>query len=160
MAFQILLNLLIALVWMYLKSSYDLSTFVVGFLIGLILIFIARHFLNTRFYLGRVWAVIYLVLLFLKELILSNINVLKIVLSPTLNFQPGIFEYKTSLKKEWEVTVLSNLITLTPGTWVVDVLENGNERVLYIHAIHVPNVEEAVDGIKNTFEKAILEVSR
>ena len=60
------------------------------------------------------------------------------------------------MKKEWEVTVLSNLITLTPGTLVVDVLENGNERVLYIHAIHVPNVEEAVDGIKNTFEKAIL----
>ncbi|MCU9612775.1 Na+/H+ antiporter subunit E [Caldibacillus lycopersici] len=160
MAFQILLNLFIAFVWMFLKVSYDPGTFIIGYLMGLGMLFVVRRYFRSRFYLGKVWAAIYLVLLFFKELILSNINVLKIVLQPKLDFQPGIFEYKTILTKDWEITLLSNLITLTPGTLVVDVLENEKEKILYIHAIHVPDAHEAIDGIKNTFEKAIMEVSR
>lgn len=161
MAFQILINFVIAFVWMFLKVSYDPATFIVGYLMGILMILPFRKYFNSRFYLAKVWAAISLLLLFLKELILSNINVLKIVLQPKLDFQPGIFEYKTVLKKDWEITLLSNLITLTPGTLVVDVLEDGNgEKVLYIHAVHVPDAAEAIDGIKNSFERAILEVSR
>ncbi|WP_033828024.1 Na+/H+ antiporter subunit E [Bacillus andreraoultii] len=160
MAFQILLNFFIAFVWMFLKSDYSAATFSVGYLMGLGMLFLMRRFFESRFYLGKVWSVVYLILLFIKELIMANIDVLKIVLKPKLDFQPGIFEYRTGLKKDWEVTLLSNLITLTPGTLVVDVLENDEEKVLYIHAIHVPDADEAIDGIKNSFERAILEVSR
>lgn len=161
MAFQILLNFFIAFVWMFLKVSFDPATFIIGYLIGLAMIFPFRRSFNSRFYLGKVWAVVYLFLLFLKELIVANFSVLKIVLQPKLDFQPGIFEYQTVLKKDWEITLLSNLITLTPGTLVVDVLEEPDQgKVLYIHAIHVPDANEAIEGIKNSFEKAILEVSR
>ncbi|WP_062350303.1 Na+/H+ antiporter subunit E [Bacillus kwashiorkori] len=160
MAFQILLNLFIAFVWMFLKVSYDPATFIIGYLIGLVLIYLMHKSFAARFYLSSIWAVIYLILLFLKELIVANFSVLKIVLKPNMDFQPGIFAYKTILEKDWEITLLSNLITLTPGTLVVDVHEENNEKILYIHAIHVPDVDDAIEGIKSSFEKAILEVSR
>ncbi|WAA10016.1 Na+/H+ antiporter subunit E [Fervidibacillus albus] len=160
MAFQILLNLFIAFVWMFLKVSYDPATFFIGYLLGLGMIFLMRRFFRSRFYLRNVWAVVYLTLLFLYELLKANISVVKIVLKPKLDFHPGIFAYETELKNDWEITLLSNLITLTPGTLVVDVFEENGKTILYIHAIHVPDVDEAVEGIKNTFEKAILEVSR
>jgi len=35
-----------------------------------------------------------------------------------------------------------------------------DQRTLYIHAIDVDDVEDAIDSIKNSFEKAIKEVSR
>jgi multicomponent Na+:H+ antiporter subunit E len=54
--------------------------------------------------------------------------------------------------------VLSNLITLTPGTLVVDV--SPDNKILYIHAIDIDDAKETIDSIKNTFEKAIMEVSR
>ena len=54
--------------------------------------------------------------------------------------------------------MLSNLITLTPGTLVVDV--SPDNKVLYIHAIDIEDAEETIDSIRNSFEKAILEVSR
>lgn len=158
MAFQILLNFFLAALWMFFESSVTLSTFIVGYLLGLLIIFVMRRFFNTRFYLYRVFAVIWLTILFLKELVLSNLAVLRIVLKPKLDIKPGIFAFETELESEWEVTLLSSLITLTPGTLVVDVSDDN--KVLYIHSMYIEDVDEAAESIKLSFEKAISEVSR
>lgn len=158
MAFQILLNLFLAFLWMLFESSTSLSTFVIGYLLGLLIIFLMRNLFNSRFYLLRVIALIKLIFIFLKELILSNIAVLKVVLRPKLTIAPGIFSLETNLTKEWEVALLSNLITLTPGTLVVKV--SPNNKTLYIHAMDIDDVGEAAESIRNSFEKAIMEVSR
>ncbi|MET1030962.1 Na+/H+ antiporter subunit E [Domibacillus tundrae] len=158
MAFQILLNVFLAFLWMFLQVSFSARTFIIGYLLGLIVMIGMRRFFNGRFYLHRVWAVTYLFLLFVKELIKANLDVLKLVLRPKLNIRPGIFALETELKSDWEVTLLANLITLTPGTLVVDVSDDN--KILYIHAIDIEDVREAADSIKNSFEKAIMEVSR
>lgn len=158
MAFQILLNVFLAFLWMFLQVSFSAQTFIIGYLLGLLVMLGMRRFFKGRFYLYRVWAVTYLFLLFLKELIKANIDVLKLVLRPKLNIRPGIFAFQTELETDWEVTLLSNLITLTPGTLVVDVSDDN--KTLYIHAIDIGDVAEAVEDIKNSFEKAIMEVSR
>jgi multicomponent Na+:H+ antiporter subunit E len=143
---------------MFLKNEFNGSTFIIGYILGLGIMFVFRHFFNDRFYLKRVNAVVLLLLIFARELILSNISVLKAVLKPRLDMKPGIFAFETVLTKDWEITILSNLITLTPGTLVVEVSEDN--RILYIHAMDIADKVEAVDSIKNTFEKAIREVSK
>ena len=158
MAFQILLNLFLAFVWMFLSHAYNPSSFIVGYLLGLLLLFGFRRFFLVRFYLGRVWAVIKLFFLFIKELLLANLSVLKEVLRPTLRINPGIFALETELKTPWEITLLANLITLTPGTLVIEVSEDN--RTLYIHAINIGDVQAEIEGIKNSFERAIMEVTR
>lgn len=158
MAFQILLNFILAFLWMFFETSNDASTFFIGYILGLLIIFSMRRFFHSRFYLLRVIAVINLLFIFIKELILANWAVLKVILKPRLDIQPGIFAMPTQLKSDWEITILANLITLTPGTFVIDVSKD--KKVLYIHAIDVPDVEDAINGIKNSFENAIMEVSR
>ncbi|KXH78321.1 Na+/H+ antiporter subunit E [Sporosarcina sp. HYO08] len=158
MAFQILLNFFIALVWMFLSSSLTVTSFVVGYLIGFILLLMMRRFFTVKLYTRRLWAAIKLTLLFIKELIMSNLSVLFLVIRPKLAIQPRIFALPTDLKHDWEITLLSSLITLTPGTVVMYVSDD--QKVLYVHAIDAGDVEEAVHSIKNTFEKAIREVSR
>lgn len=158
MAFQLLLNFFIALVWMFMSTSFTASTFVIGLLIGLLLIIITRRFFTERLYIWRLWAAFKLALLFFKELTLSNISVLKVILRPKMNIQPMIFAMPTDLEHDWEITLLSSLITLTPGTIVLYVSDD--QRTLYIHAIDVDDVDDAIDSIKNSFEKAIKEVSR
>ncbi|MBB4826999.1 multicomponent Na+:H+ antiporter subunit E [Sporosarcina luteola] len=158
MAFQILLNVFIAVTWMFMTSSFSASTFVIGFLIGFILLFLTRRFFKSRLYFWKLWAALKLTLLFLKELTLSNISVFMLVIRPKMNLQPMIFAMPTELEHDWEITLLSSLITLTPGTIVVNVSDD--QRTLYIHALDVDDVDEAIDSIKNSFEKAIMEVSR
>ncbi|MDR4935750.1 Na+/H+ antiporter subunit E [Rossellomorea marisflavi] len=158
MAFQILLNFILAFVWMFLSVSFTAPSFIVGYLLGLLIILAMRRFFPDRFYLWRVYAAISLLLLFLKELIKANVDVLKTILKPKLDFQPGIFAYETTLKKDWEITLLANLITLTPGTLVMDV--SMDKKILYVHAIDLPDKDAVIDDIRNSFEKAIMEVSR
>lgn len=159
MAFQILLNLFLAFIWMFLQTAYDGPTFTIGYLLGLLIILGFRKFFGTRFYLMRVFAVLRLLTIFLKELVLSNISVLKVILKPKLDIKPGIFALTTDLEKEWEITIFANLITLTPGTLVIDISDDN--KTLYIHAMDLSDgIEETIKGIKGTFENAIKEVSR
>ncbi|MEG0380944.1 MAG: Na+/H+ antiporter subunit E [Kurthia sp.] len=158
MAIQLLINFLLALIWMFLSINFSVQGFVIGYLLGLVMIYIMRNMFGSRFYLHRVWAIIKLTFLFLKELWLANIDVVKIVLAPKMNMKPAFFEYPTVLEKDWEITLLSSLITLTPGTVVVHVSDDS--KTLYIHAIDSDDVESTIDSIKQSFERAILEVSR
>ena len=158
MAFQILLNFFLALLWMFLSGNFSANGFLIGFILGVLALFMMRRFFTSRLYLERVWSVIKLAVLFIKELVLANIAVLKVVLKPKLEMQPAFFKYETALTQEWELTLLSSLITLTPGTVVVHISDDN--KFLYIHAIDAADIDETVASIRDSFEKAILEVSR
>ncbi|TCT27060.1 multisubunit sodium/proton antiporter MrpE subunit [Melghiribacillus thermohalophilus] len=158
MALQILLNLIIAFMWMFLQESYTFSSFFAGYLIGIFLLFMLQRFIPDTFYMRRIWRFVRLILLFIKELILSNISIVKLVYKPNLDIQPGIFALPTDLTKNWEVTLLANLISLTPGTLSIAVSDD--QSTIYIHALDIPDVEKEIQSIKETFEKAIMEVTR
>lgn len=158
MAIQVLLNFFLAFAWMFITANFTASGFLIGFLLGILLILLMRRFFSTRLYLSRVWSAISLTLLFLKELVLSSLQVFRIVIRPQLNLSPAVFEMETDLTNDWEVTLLAALITLTPGTLVIGISDD--QTKLYIHAIEFENVEDSVSAIKNTFEQAIREVSR
>ena len=81
-------------------------------------------FLYYRFFLGsgtavvfrrftgvftcmKVYAIIKLLFIFIRELFKANIAVTKDVLRPKLNIQPAILPMPTRLESEWEITILS-----------------------------------------------------
>lgn len=157
---QFILNLFIAVLWFLLGDdpTNNFTDFMKGYLVGVFILYVMHRFFGTRFYLKRVWKIIKLILLFIQELILSTVSVLRWVLSPNLNITPGIFTYKTELKGDYQVTTLALLLTLTPGSVVMEVSEEGD--VFYIHAM---DLEEAKDSLLRSigkFEKAIQEVAR
>lgn len=127
-------------------------------MIGAALLFLLNRFIPDSYYFKHVKAIGFLIFLFIKELILSNIEVLKWIYKPRLDFQPGILALPIDVKKNWEITLLANLITLTPGTLSVDVSKD--QRFIYIHALDLPDVNETIVSIKDSFEKAIREVTR
>ena len=61
-------------------------------------------------------------------------------------------------KTDDEITILSNLITLTPGTLSLDVSED--KKVLYIHAMYVEDVDRFRRELKDGLERRLLEVLR
>ncbi|GIQ70147.1 Na(+)/H(+) antiporter subunit E [Xylanibacillus composti] len=158
MAIQLLMNMLIAFVWMFFHNAWDFGTFVLGYLVGLGLLFTLRRFLPNELYFRRAYAIVKLILLFIKELVLSSWFVIREVLRPKLNIRPGIIAVPTRLKSDWEITTFACLITLTPGTLALEVSPEGD--VLYIHSMDIPDTEEVVRQMKETFEEAIMEVTR
>ncbi|KXZ13371.1 cation:proton antiporter [Bacillus nakamurai] len=158
MAFQLLLNVLLAVCWMFLTNSLSAAGFIIGFIAGLAALFFFRRFFSRPFYVWKIWSLVKLFLIFMKELYLANVSVLQTIMSPKLNIRPGIFAFKTELTEDWEITLLSLLITLTPGTLVMDISDD--RSILYIHAMDIDDAEKAIHDIRVSFEKAIQEVSR
>lgn len=158
MAFQIVVNIFISLMWMFLSEDYSFQTFLFGYIVGALLLFMLNRFFQGRFYLYPIYKAIVLILIFIRELILSNISIVKLVYSRKPDFEPGIFEMPIEVTKSWEITLLANLITLTPGTLTVAISDD--QTKFFIHAMDIEDKEEAIFEIKNTFEKAIMEVTR
>ena len=108
MALQFVLNIILAIIWMFLSGSYTFNNFLLGFLIGIGLVYLFKKVLPGSFYLKRVYKVIKLIVVFFIELMKANIDVSKIVLQPRLKNQPGFFIYHTDLKHDWKIVLLSN----------------------------------------------------
>ena len=160
MAMQFILNLFIATLWLLLQDEVipQFSTFLMGFIVGIGILYVMHRFYGTQFYLRRVFSIIKLLWLFNWELLLSSYSVLRQITTPKLNITPGIFTYKTALKGDWEITALALLLTLTPGSVVMEVSEEGD--LFYIHAMDIEQSKEAVIRSIGKFEQAIMEVTR
>ncbi|HWA19978.1 MAG TPA: Na+/H+ antiporter subunit E [Devosia sp.] len=99
-----------------------------------------------------------LAFLFLRELIVSAIRVSILALTPRLKLHPAIVSYPLSVSSDAEITVLANLITLTPGTLSINVSDD--RKTLLIHCIDAESGEAAIDDISGGFETKVLEVFR
>lgn len=75
-----------------------------------------------------------------KEIFLSNVQVARIVLSPSLPISPGLIHYRASQETDLGLVLFGNSVTLTPGTITTDV--TGND--LRIHALEW----RFVDGVE------------
>ncbi|MBT2215092.1 Na+/H+ antiporter subunit E [Virgibacillus dakarensis] len=158
MAFQIVINFIIAFMWMFLSESYSTTSFIAGYILGILLLLLLNRFVPDTFYLNRLYKIGKLVLLFIRELISSNIDIVKLVYKRKPEFEPGIFALPIDLNSNWEITLLANLITLTPGTLSVAVANDHSH--IYIHAMDIDTIDDSIKSIKDTFETAIKEVTR
>lgn len=158
MSFQLLINILLAFLWMLMSGDFTLGAFVTGFLIGLVAVYILRNFLPGRFYIKRLYWMLRLFVIFIIELFKANIDVAKVVLSPKIDIHPGFYAYPNDLEEEWEVALLSTLITLTPGTVVVAISDDYS--IIYIHGLDMDDADAEIENIKTSFENVIKEVAK
>ncbi len=141
--------------WVMLNGSLATDVLLVGAATALVITLLFHNglalFSEFRFTPKAIITVPIYVVFFLKELVKSNINVARIVLSPALPLTPGIVKVRTRLKSRMGRLLLTNSITLTPGTLTVDVVGEW----LYIHWVTVDSaeVEEATAAIVGGFER-------
>ncbi len=148
----------LAIVWAVLTGSFTLPNFGFGLLLGWLALYLVREQLDTRRGRYRGVGMASLAVLFVRELLLSGWRVAKLVTSPRMDLKPGVFAYPLSVDRDFEITLLANMITLTPGTLSVDVSED--RRTLYVHALDCSDVEASIAEIRNGFERKIEEAFR
>ncbi|UNK37209.1 Na+/H+ antiporter subunit E [Shinella sp. H4-D48] len=149
---------LFALVWLAVSGSFTIPNLLLGLAAGALSLWLIRGHIQLDGRRVRPLKVLSLVLLFIKELALSAWKVAVLVASPKMALKPGIFAFPLTVDRDFEITLLANLITLTPGTLSVDVSED--RKVLYVHAIDCSDPAAARRDIANGFEKKIMEAFR
>lgn len=152
------LVVILALIWASVTGEFSGLNLLFGGLIGGVVVLFLRNALVGRRSLRRARRIIALIWLFLVELLLSALRVAVLVVKPNLKaiLRPTIVSVPLTVKTDWQITLLANLITLTPGTLSIDLSED--RTVLFVHALTVDDQQDLISGIVNGFERKIIGV--
>lgn len=155
---QFLLNILLAIAWMLLTGELTAENFIEGLIIGYIILWVSKAALGGTKYFKKIPKAIGFFFYFVKELIVANLKVAFDIITPKDYMEPGIVAVPLDAETDMEITLLANLITLTPGTLSLDVSKD--KKVLYIHTLYLDDIEKFRTEIKDGMEKRLLEVLR
>lgn len=85
---------------------------------------------------------------YLVKLISANIFIAWDILTPRMRTHPGIIEVEVNLASEFGILLLSNLVSMTPGTLSMDLDRERNK--LLVHLLYMDKEEatkKEIDGI-------------
>ncbi len=155
---QFLMNLLLAFIWVALTGVVYYTNFLFGFAIGFFLLWLMNRNESDHRYFTRVPKIIGFFFYFLYEMIKANVLVAYDMVTPKFFMKPGIVKYPMNAKSDVEINLLSTVISLTPGTLILDISED--RKVLYIHVMYLRDKDQFIQQIKGGFERKLLEILR
>ncbi|GIT89670.1 cation:proton antiporter [Jannaschia pagri] len=152
-----LLNIILAISWAALTGTFTLPGLGVGFVVGFLSLWVVQPLFKEQGggYFVKVWRWVRLIVLFHYELVVSSLSVAWDVLTPRHRARPGILAVPLKAKGEAEVLLVTNLISLTPGTLSLDVTEDCN--TLFVHAMFADDPDKIASDIENGMERWVRE---
>lgn len=151
-------HLFLAFVWCFSMGELTLWTFATGYILSYGVLWFGRGVLNSAAYCVYLIRLIEFILYFLWDLVVSNCRVAYDVLTPKHHMRPGIIALPLDASRDEEITLLANLISLTPGTLSLDV--SADRRYLFVHSMYIDDPEREKRRLKNGVERRLLELLR
>jgi len=151
-------NILLAIVWVLMSGSFELLNYVFGFFIGYLVILLMSRSISMRSdYPRKLPRACFFLLYFIEELIKANIKVAIDIVTPTFLGKPGVIGLELDAKTNFEITLVANVISLTPGTLSLDV--SADKKILFVHAMYLTDEDQVRAELKN-LERRLLKVMR
>ncbi|MFD1661721.1 Na+/H+ antiporter subunit E [Streptomyces caeni] len=73
---------------------------------------------------------------FSRLFLLANVTVAREIITPGSTLAPAIVELRLRSRTPLEIAILAHLITLTPGTLVLEVRTRTTPPALFVHGMH------------------------
>ncbi len=153
-----ILNIFLAAGFCAVLGQLNLSGFLAGFIIGYLALWITRPLYEPTRYFVKVSKIVQLTGYFIWQLIVSNLRVLWDVITPGHISKPGIIGVPLDAKSDFEIMLVANLISLTPGTLSLDI--SADRKILYVHVMFLDDVDAMRLQIKEGIEQKVLEAIR
>jgi multicomponent Na+:H+ antiporter subunit E len=152
-----LANLVLAAIWAVSMGEINLENLATGFVIAYLLLWWLRPVAGDD-YVRKGPRAIGLLAFFLWELWISSLLVARDVLTKGKYRKPGFIAVPLDAETDLEITLLAILVTLTPGTIVLEVADD--RRSMFVHVMFLESPEASAREIKSGFERRILELLR
>lgn len=150
------LNLILAVVWATLTGSFTLPSLLTGYAIGFAALWVLAPLMDAPTgYFRRVAYWIRLFVMFNWELFVSSAQVAWDVVTPRHRSRPALIEMPLSVRSDAGILLVTNLISLTPGTLSLDVSED--RSTLLIHAMFGEDPQAVVRAIKGGMERWVMD---
>lgn len=151
-------NVMLALAWMSMSGSFNGASFLAGFLFGYLALAVMQPKVQAlNGYTQRVPRLIGFVCFFVWEMLKANYRVAFDIITPTLYMRPGVVAMPLMSQTEAEIMLVTNLISLTPGTLSLDVSDD--RSTLYVHAMFLQDEQTLLKEMKD-LERRVLQLVR
>ncbi len=154
----LLINICLALVWAAMIGKMTFGNLFVGFALGYVILLFQQEMIGESSYYKKVNQFISFLVYFLKEMIVASIRVAHDTITWKSYARPGIIGLPLDAKTDFEITLLSITISLTPGTLSLDISDD--RKTLYVHAMFVDDADALRNEIKLGLERRLLELIR
>jgi multicomponent Na+:H+ antiporter subunit E len=151
-------NIALAVVWATASGRFTLTNLLLGYGLGYLVLVFTQPLIGPSRYFLKLWQVLGFLMFLFWEVIRANLRVAYDVITPTYYMHPGVVAIPLDARTDTEITVLANLISLTPGTLSLDVSDD--RKYLYIHAMFIRDPDALRDEIKRGLERRVLELLR
>ncbi len=155
---RFLLNVILTLIWIALTGNFTYVNMMIGFAISYFILWIISRDSEDKRYFTIAFKIIGFFFFFLWEMLRANWQVAYEVMTSNLHMKPGIVKIEMEAKTDLEITLLSNLISLTPGTLVIDVSDD--RKIMYVHGMYLEDKAKFIESIKTGLEKPLLNIMR
>ncbi len=135
----------LALTYVLLTGNWQIGNLILGLLIGISIMVLLRPAsgkLDMRKAPGMILALGVYVLIVTRDVILSGLQVARLVLDPNLPIRPGIIAIPSLCQSELATALSAHAITLAPGEMVVEIDKHGT---MYTHTLDVTEAESYVN---------------
>lgn len=151
-----ILSALLAASWLLLQQSLAPGNLITALVLGLLVPRLLHGFLGTPTQ-ARSWAAAWRLLwVVLYDIVVANVAVARIVLSPASNPQPAWLEVPLDIRHPWAITLFATIITTTPGT--VSCVVDEQRQIIWVHALDCADAPAMVADMKQRYESPLKEI--
>jgi len=155
----ILWNIVLALFWSAISGEFNVPSLVLGLVVGNLVLYLANSALDIFWYFLKIKSFLFLIGMLFIELIRSSLHIAFDIVTFKGHLRPGIIRVPLEVNTPAEITMLSNMISFTPGTLSLDLSREA--KVLYVHVMYLPkSLKEVAPGLKRKYESLVLELLR
>ncbi|MEL7014247.1 MAG: Na+/H+ antiporter subunit E [Pseudomonadota bacterium] len=149
-------NIFLAITWALFFGGFTWLTVLSGLLVGYVILWLLQPLKGAKSnYFKRVWYWGKLIVLFLGELVVSSMQVLKDIFTLQHLSNPAIIEMPLDVKSDTGILLVTNLISLTPGTLSIDVSDD--RKTLKMHAMFADDPDEVCRQLKSGMERWVID---
>ena len=150
------LSVMVAAVWLLLQQSLAFPQLLSAAVLAFVLPKVLHGFLGARVLPRRLGLALRFTGVVLYDIVVSNIVVARIVLSPMSRPQPAWVRVPLDLRHPNAIVLLATIITTTPGT--VSCVVDEDRREILVHALDCEDPQAMATQIKQRYEQPLMEI--
>ncbi len=150
------LSLTLLLVWLLLVNDFSAGQWLLGALLGVLIPLLSRVLWINPPRTRQPWRLLPFFLRVLGDIVVANLQVSRRILGSMDDLQPAFVEVPLEVHDELALTLLTSIVSLTPGTVSADLSDD--RRRLLLHCLNVQDSAALVAEIKARYEAPLLEV--
>lgn len=99
----------------------------------------------------KIYHFLFFIGFYLEKLVMANLSIAYDILTPKLRFNPGMIEIELKPLNRFGLLMVSNLVSMTPGTLSTDL--DLNRNTMHVHVLYMDRQESIKQEITQIMER-------